>query len=169
MKYVTSVGGKWDLWINEATYAYNTSVHSSTGFSPVELMFGRKHRMPLDIMYGIDHSEGLPYNVSEFKEKFKKMYELANENMNTRQSKYLSYYDKKVFDDPIKEEQLVYMYLPRKQHQLALKWFGPCKVITNQQPVYEIQYKSCNRNVGKWIIRDKLRRCEKSTTYSGVS
>ena len=71
------------------------------------------------------------------------MYELANENMNTRQSKYLSYYDKKVFDDPIKEDQLVYMYLPRKQHhKLSLKWFGPCKVITNQHPVYKIQYKS---------------------------
>ena len=87
LKYVTSVGGEWDFWINEETYAYNTSAHSSTWFSPVELMFGRKDRIPLDIMYGIVNSEGLPFNISEFKKKLEKMYELANENMNTRQSK----------------------------------------------------------------------------------
>ena len=40
-----------------------------------------------------------------------------------------------------------------------------CKVITNQHPVYKIQYKSCKGNVEKWITRDKLRRCEKSTTH----
>ena len=124
-------------------------------------MFGRKHRIPLDIMYGIDNSEGLPFNVSEFKKKLEKMYELANENMNTRQNKYTSYYDQKVFDDPIKEQQLVYMYLPRKQrHKLSIKWFGPCKVITNQHPVYKIGYKSYKGNVEKWITCDKLRRCE---------
>ena len=55
LKYVTADGGEWDLWINEATYTYNTSVHSSTRFSPAELMFGKKHRIPLDIMYGIDN------------------------------------------------------------------------------------------------------------------
>ena len=62
--------------------------------------------------------------------------------MNTRQSNYLSCYDKKVVDDPIEELQLVYMYLPRKHHKLSLKWFGPCKVITKQHPVYKIGYQS---------------------------
>ena len=76
---------------------------------------------------------------------------------------------KKVLDDPIKEEQLVYMYLARKQqHKLSLKWFGPCKVITNQHPLYKNGYQSSKGNVEKWIICDKLSRCEKSTTYQDL-
>ena len=43
---------EWDCWLNEAAFPYNTSVHSSTGFTPAELMFGRKFRVPLDLLYG---------------------------------------------------------------------------------------------------------------------
>ena len=130
---------EWDLWTNEAAYANNTSVHSSTGFSPAELMFGRKLRIPLDIMYGMENSERLPFSVSGFIKKLQTMYELTNESMDTRQNKYPSYYDKKVFDDPIKEQELVYKYLPRKQRdKLSIKWMGTCKFITNQHPVYKM-------------------------------
>ena len=27
---------EWDCWLNEAAFAYDTSVHSSTGFTPAE-------------------------------------------------------------------------------------------------------------------------------------
>ena len=43
---------EWDCWLNEAAFAYNTSVHRSTGFSPAEPMFGRKYRVPIEILPG---------------------------------------------------------------------------------------------------------------------
>lgn len=40
---------EWDRWVSLAVYAYNTSIYESTGFSPYELVFGRKARTALEL------------------------------------------------------------------------------------------------------------------------
>ena len=60
LKYLNLFEGELDEWARNylclqhecSFYAYNTSIPSSTGFSPAEIMFGRKCRVPLYIMYG---------------------------------------------------------------------------------------------------------------------
>lgn len=36
----------WDTWVKSAIFSYNTSVHSAHGFTPHEIIFGRKARLP---------------------------------------------------------------------------------------------------------------------------
>jgi transposase InsO family protein len=36
----------WDLWLSYATFVFNTTTHTSTGFTPHELLFGRKPNIP---------------------------------------------------------------------------------------------------------------------------
>lgn len=36
----------WDSWLRFALFSYNTSKHESTGFTPHELIFGKKARIP---------------------------------------------------------------------------------------------------------------------------
>jgi hypothetical protein len=38
--YINEYQTNWDEWVPFTTYAYNTMVHSTTGFNPFELLFG---------------------------------------------------------------------------------------------------------------------------------
>ena len=39
--YVNEDQTSWDGWVPFATYVYHTTLHSATGFTPFELLFGR--------------------------------------------------------------------------------------------------------------------------------
>ena len=42
----------WDLHIPKALFAYRTSLHESTGYSPFRINFGRSPSLPVDVMLG---------------------------------------------------------------------------------------------------------------------
>jgi hypothetical protein len=44
--YILEDQTNWDKWISYATFVFNTTPHTSTGFTPHELMFGRKPNIP---------------------------------------------------------------------------------------------------------------------------
>ena len=45
--YVSEDQTNWDEWIPYAAYVYNTTVHTSTMFTPFELVYGFKSEVPL--------------------------------------------------------------------------------------------------------------------------
>ena len=62
----------WDENLSKYAYAYNTSEHEATKFTPFELMFGRKPKIPIDIF--------IP-NFNNFnREPILKKYTMINEN-----------------------------------------------------------------------------------------
>ena len=48
-KLVNEQSSRWSHMISSVNFAYNISVHSSTGHSPFELIFGRKPALPPSI------------------------------------------------------------------------------------------------------------------------
>ena len=78
---------EWDCWLSQLSFAYNSLIHTATGFSPFELTFERKARIPLDILYNY-HKESESIPVEQFKSNLNKMYAIAQEKMIARQGKY---------------------------------------------------------------------------------
>ena len=55
---------EWDEAIYYTSFSYNTSVHSSTKFTPAYLMFGRELSFPLELLTGIPQIENnLPHKI----------------------------------------------------------------------------------------------------------
>ena len=132
-KYVNFFRGEWDKWLRKLAFVFNSSVHTSTGYTPYELFFGRKVRIPVIILFSAAlRNKSEVFSISEFKIKFSGMYELTNEAMNTRQIKALTYHDGKVCNNVSKENTVnkLYACLPRnKRDKLSLKWTGPVRII----------------------------------------
>ena len=148
-KYVNFFGGEWDEWLRELQYAYNSSVHTSTGFSPAELMYGRKLRIPLDIVYAYRNSDdSVHHDIDELRNNLSEIYEMVRKNMKVRQDTAAAYQDKKVIDDVLQINNDV------------LKWNGPYKIIRCRHPSYLISVQERGKLVDKWFTRDKLRRRE---------
>jgi hypothetical protein len=51
--YTNQKQTNWDQGLAQLPYniAYNSSVHETTGYTPFEIMFGRRARIPIDLIY----------------------------------------------------------------------------------------------------------------------
>lgn len=71
----------WDEWIKAACFCYNTTIHGSTGFTPFELLFGFKARLPS----GVQKPPEIVYNyenyVIDLKNKLQNSYLIARDNL----------------------------------------------------------------------------------------
>ncbi|KAL2098414.1 hypothetical protein ACEWY4_007621 [Coilia grayii] len=76
---------RWPQHRPQVLFAYNTTVHSSTGYSPYELMFGRRPYLPLDALLGLpeqDAEDGAVDDwVQEHQEHLAVAYELAKRHL----------------------------------------------------------------------------------------
>ena len=60
--YIQEKKEKWDDDLDTCSFAYNTSKHESTKFTPFEITFGRKAILPLDLDAGVHQG---PCNEAE--------------------------------------------------------------------------------------------------------
>ena len=91
----------WHLHLDSLLFAYNTTVHESTGISPFYGMFGRQAKIPLDLMIRLpsinsDKITNIKTFASEREEELKESFELCAENIRKRQHRSKRNHDSKV-------------------------------------------------------------------------
>ena len=158
--YVTEHPHDWDDNIQALLYAYRSIPQESTGFSPFELLFGRKVKGPLDLLRfnwegrPVGDSENVVDYLFKLQNTLKRSLELAGEHCKVAQHKQKVWYDKKARVRSFEPGQDILLIRPVKGNKLQLTWEGPFKIISKMNDVnYIIQYGEGRRVVHVNMIK----------------
>lgn len=125
----------WEDQLSKVCFAYNSSVHSSTGYTPFFLMFGRQAKLPIDIVYGTGENSELPASdyAVHLKKGLEEAYCTVREKLSASHEHRKTHYDKRIHGRPFKDGELVWLHstvVPRgKSRKLHHPWTGPFKVM----------------------------------------
>ena len=141
--------GKWKEYLNSLIYAYNCTPHDTTGFSPYELMFGRRPHIPIDVALGYfpndDENESHSKYVSSLKEHIEYCHNLANSKMQSAAAKAKQHYDIKQRGGSLNvgDHVLVKKTGIIGRHKLADRWEDDLHVVLSipneDMPVFVVQ------------------------------
>uniref|UniRef100_A0A8C2IA21 Gypsy retrotransposon integrase-like protein 1 n=1 Tax=Cyprinus carpio TaxID=7962 RepID=A0A8C2IA21_CYPCA len=133
-KILFSCGGEWDNYIKQVAFAYNSSPHLSTKFSPYFLVHGREPRMPTDVLLA---THTLDQNISTCHAAFVSTL-LANLQDAFRSARMYSevahdrqklYHDSGLRHQPYAVGAMVWLHNPvESRMKLAPHWKGPFKI-----------------------------------------
>ena len=141
-KYVQENKDNWDTYLDTCTFAYNTSRHESSLYTPFEIMFGRKARLPIDIdVEAPSASEVLECTAGEYQDsveiltmKRRKVLEEVKLNIATAQEKQKKQYDKKhavpsAFRVGVRVLRKDFTRKKRRGGKMDSKWLGPYMIV----------------------------------------
>ena len=106
----------WEQQLRKVRMAYNSSLQSSTGFTPFYLMFGCQARLPVDIIYGTstpdNEDQGVGQYATSLKKNMTEAFSLVRENMSKHHMHQKILYDEKIHGKPYKAGDWVWFHSP---------------------------------------------------------
>ena len=141
--YVSQHQHDWDRWVDLVAYAYNTSTHASTGYSPYQIVFGRLARTPLEIDLGLPLTN--PSSQHEYSESvrsnLKSITELARKQLeHSRASQRKTDGTKNSNWTPLAVGRSVWLRRP-KAWKFGRRWIGPYQIVSHQGVNYKLRSK----------------------------
>uniref|UniRef100_A0A3B3SNI1 Gypsy retrotransposon integrase-like protein 1 n=1 Tax=Paramormyrops kingsleyae TaxID=1676925 RepID=A0A3B3SNI1_9TELE len=155
---------QWPQQIQSLTFAYNATVHETTGFPPFYLMFGRVPRLPVDVMFRqvlrdpmvVDYSSHAKTLLSHLHEAAS----IAQRHSTKEQQKQARGYNKRVKGTHLNvgDRVLIANKGERGRRKLADKWEATVYVVINRNPrthTYVVQdEKGATRVVHRNLLLD---------------
>ena len=143
----------WHRFLPALMFACRELPSESTGFSPFELMFGRKPRGPIALLAdswtddkSVD-SSGKPLYayLFELKNIIRDSCEIAMQNSAESSKKSKFYFDKKAKPRYFSIDDEVLVLLPTSSNKLLMSWTGPYRVTECFHPDYRILVKGVTK------------------------
>ncbi|KAL5505541.1 hypothetical protein EMCRGX_G006991 [Ephydatia muelleri] len=157
----------WDKHLQKALFAYRTSLHDTTGYSPYLANFGRSPALPVDVMLGrVDVEENSDRTVSQYikdvQRTLKGAFDTIRINLEVAQKKRKDAYDGQCAGIDFKIGDRVWLFNPaiKTGHtkKLSSLWRGPYTVIDRLSSVnYKIQLIGTTKT--QIVHRNRLKIC----------
>ena len=132
-KFCLSNEKDWDEGVQVALYAIRTARHEGLGYSPFELLFGRKPRENLRLMCEGWEEEREPMPLADYVTKLQRRmkcaHDLARQNLEVAQGKMKAQYDRKSKVREFKSGDLVLLFDNTACRPLQAKYRGPFVVL----------------------------------------
>ncbi|RXN32180.1 Retrovirus-related Pol polyprotein from transposon 412 [Labeo rohita] len=142
---------KWPEQIQTLTFAYNATVHETTGYAPFQLMFGRIPKLPVDVIFGqvlhdpviVDHGSYAKTLMSYLHEAAR----IAQKHTEKEQKKQAKSYNRKVKGTclNIGDRVLLANKSERGKKKLADKW---------DPTIYTVKDRNLQTNIYKLTDED---------------
>lgn len=159
-KFVSRNQKDWDEYLPYLLFAYREVPQGSTGFSPFELLYGRRVRGPLDVLresWTRSSTEETPEitHVVEMRNRLEEMSDLVKGNLEKAQQRQKAAYDRGTKPRSLEVGDDVLVLLPMQHNRLKLEWVGPYRVTRRVTSVdYEVE--SPGRYRGKKVYHINL-------------
>ena len=156
----------WETCIPQALFDYNSTPHSSTGFTPFQLHIGRQPKSPFHMLSTpLQEVKNKPVKeyMSSYQKNIKVQKAIAQENLKHSMEQRKMYYDKKLQYKPYHKGDLVMCrnFTCKKGLKPKLmreRWTGPWKVDKVRGPVnYRITRKQAQKTLRLLVHHDRLK------------
>uniref|UniRef100_A0ABD2WAE1 Integrase catalytic domain-containing protein n=1 Tax=Trichogramma kaykai TaxID=54128 RepID=A0ABD2WAE1_9HYME len=156
--YVENNHKLWDVYLNEFTFAINTTPNSSTKYSPAYLNFGRNPRMIVTLRNELDSPSHTLTTLTQESwahriERLPALYQFVKENLKIANEHQAKQYNKnrkeiiyKVGDRVLRKTHTISSAPKEINAKFAEKWDGPCKIIkVLSNTVYELEHEKTGK------------------------
>ncbi|KAJ8377727.1 hypothetical protein AAFF_G00254610 [Aldrovandia affinis] len=157
---------RWVEHLPEVVFAYNTTEHASTGYTPYHLMFGRSPNLPIDILFGVeDNFSGTVDDwVQEHQRRLQTAHQTAGQQMEQAAEARKRQHGPATRNSELEVGQLVYRrnHNFKGRHKIQDLWMPvPFRVLAQpdgKKPVYTVAPLDGSQDP-KNVHRMELRPC----------
>lgn len=125
----------WDEYLDYATFSYNITQNTTTGYSPFEIVYGYSIKVPISIT-GERPTYNYEHYVQELRFKLKNIHNTAQQNILIRKkNNKINYDNKSIKTIDLKKNDLVLVLKNKKDHKFDVSYEGPFRVEKMISPV----------------------------------